>query len=77
MSAVPSELVVANGRVNAAYASLPEPTRNALRIDGPQWCQREDAIDAAYVAGDEGAFREAVAAWEAFALSYFKLAAGR
>lgn len=57
-------------RVSAAYEQLPGSCRPD--IDGPGWCKREDAIDAAYRARDRERFNAAVAEWERFALSAFQ-----
>ena len=59
-------LNAATRRVAEAYERLPVDHRPDVLGDG--WSQREDAIDAAYVARDSEAFKRAVAEWERFAL---------
>jgi len=64
------ELGAANQRVNAAYAQLPACSRPV--IESKAWKDRENAIDAAHLAGDPVAYSEAVKEWERFALSAIK-----
>lgn len=56
-----------------AYARLPESDRPDIL--GKPWQSREDAIDAAYRAGNRSAFARAVEEWECFALETFARAA--
>lgn len=63
-------LEAAYRRVNAAYSELPPERRPA--IEGEAWTAHENAIDAAYRAGDREAFSQAIREWERFALSTFE-----
>jgi hypothetical protein len=60
-------------RISAAYERLPEARRPD--VNGPGWGERENAIDAAYVARNRAEFDQAVEEWERFALAQFERAA--
>ncbi len=61
-----AELTAALGRVNAAYASIPNDRRPDVM--GEPWEALERAIDDRCRAGDHGGAIAAIAAWEAHAM---------
>lgn len=63
-------LVAAVERIAARYNELPSTSRP--NVQGPEWQAKERAIDNAYAARNVDAYKEAVAAYERFALEQFK-----